>query len=153
MTAFQFTQKSTLTTSPEKLWTDITQFKNINYELMPFARMTCPKHLNTLAPDTIPLDTPLFKSIILLLGIIPIDLHCLQISQFKPQQGFWENSSSMMHRTWQHTRTLTPINEHNTQISDTLLFEPRLPFVGYLLLPIYKMVFENRHQKLIRKYG
>lgn len=149
---FAFSISSGLHVAHTQLWTDLTQFKNINYELMPFARMTCPKQLAILAPETIPLNTFLFNSIILLLGFIPIDIHRLRLSNFQPNQRFDEHSISLLHQSWKHTRILQPIANKTTKITDIVQFKPRLPLIGYLLLPIYKIVFNNRHRKLTARY-
>lgn len=150
---YSLTRQSTLPIDKAELWKAITQFDNINYELMPLAYMTYPAAAKTLVLDTVPLHTTLFTSIILLFGCIPIDLHRLQLSDFKPEQGFWEHSHSLTHSAWKHTRTLQTLPDGQTQLIDHVQFEPRLPLVGYLLLPVYCLIFGHRHKRLQKKYA
>jgi ligand-binding SRPBCC domain-containing protein len=147
MKNFTFQVESPVNCESEKLWLHVTQMQNINYELMPFARMTYPKERAALNVSDVPLQTTLIKSVILLFGFIPVDLHLLRLDNIVSGQAFYENSTTLMHCYWKHTRTLKP-KGNVTVIKDEVSFSPRLPLVGHLLLPVYRHIFQHRHRKL-----
>ena len=151
MRDFTFTIQSEVNTTKEILWQHITQMKNVNDELMPFAKMTYPATTSEIAGREVPLQQVLFKSVILLFGFIPIDLHYLRLDKREYGTAFYENSYSFQHHYWKHTRTII---ERNGQVivCDELHFAPRISFMGYLLLPVYKMIFNNRHKQLCKQF-
>ncbi|MCX6198431.1 MAG: hypothetical protein NTY88_04295 [Bacteroidetes bacterium] len=133
--------------------------KNVNAELSPFAKMTYPKEMSEIgnlpagqAGKEVPLQQVLFKSVILLFGFLPIDLHYLRLDKIDFGTAFYENSYSLQHHYWKHTRT---ISERNGKVfvKDELHFAPRISFLGYSLLPVYKVVFGNRHKNLSKLFG
>lgn len=107
----------------------------------------------------------LFHSILWLFGFIPMDLHWLGLESIG-EAGFQEASSSLLQRVWRHRRTITraessPLdapnyhdactNDGNTEllmITDEVEFLPRVPLLGYLLLPIVNFIFQHRHRRL-----
>lgn len=150
MRNYTFTLQSEVNTTKEILWQHITQMKNVNHELMPFAKMTYPKEMSEIAGREVPLHRGLFKSVILFLGVIPVDLHTLRFDKVEHGVAFFEHSYSLQHHYWKHTRVLFEDNG-KTFINDTVDFAPRIPFMGHLLLPVYKTIFANRHKQL-QKY-
>ncbi|MFV8751838.1 hypothetical protein ACNOYE_14935 [Nannocystaceae bacterium ST9] len=136
-----------------EVWAHASSMIGINRELMPIVRMTHPRETASLADvDAVPLDQLLFRSWILLFGLIPIDRHMLRLRALDPPHGFHEDSWSWMQRRWQHRRTLAAIDETHTRVDDIVEFEPR--FGGaWLLRPIYQRVFEHRHAVLRRRFG
>ncbi len=114
---------------------------------MPYAKMTYPTSRSEIANNEVPLQQVLFKSIILLFGFIPVDLHYLRLDKIDAGTAFYENSYSLQHYYWKHTRTIIESNM-KVFVRDELHFSPRISFLGYVLLPIYKMIFRNRHRQL-----
>jgi ligand-binding SRPBCC domain-containing protein len=147
MRNYTFTIQSAINADKATVWQHITQMKNVNAELMPYARMTCPKHLAAFGDNNVPLNQTLFKCVVLLFGFIPIDIHHLRFDKIDYGTAFYENSVTATHRYWKHTRTLT---EHNgkTIVKDELHFSPRIPLLGPMLLWYIKKTFQNRHKKL-----
>lgn len=114
---------------------------------MPFARMTYPKERSEIGTDKVPFKQTLFKSIVLLFGFIPSDIHCLRFDKSDEGSAFYENSISLLHRYWKHTRTIFE-RDGKTFLRDEIDFLPRVFPMGYLLLPFIKTIFRNRHKKL-----
>ncbi|HLP19769.1 MAG TPA: hypothetical protein VK174_05685 [Chitinophagales bacterium] len=152
MRDFAFIIQSEVNATKEILWQHITLMKNVNGELMPFAKMTYPQHMAEIGGREVPLQVVLFKSVILLFGFMPIDLHYLRLDKLEYGTAFYENSYSLQHQYWKHTRTII---EHDAKVfvCDELHFGPRIFFMGYLLLPIYKMIFRHRHKQLRRYFA
>ncbi|HRG89159.1 MAG TPA: hypothetical protein PLW44_09085 [Chitinophagales bacterium] len=147
MRDFTFTIQSEVNTAKEILWHHIMQMKNVNAELMPFAKMTYPKEMSEIGGREVPLNTVLFKSVILLFGFIPVDLHYLRLDKLDYGKAFYENSYSLQHHYWKHTRSIIERNG-KTYVRDELHFAPHISFMGYVLLPVYKLIFNNRHKQL-----
>ena len=100
----------------------------------------------------LPQRQQLFKSWILLFGIIPIDRHSFYLDTIYPEEGFSESSSSAINASWCHVRKITP-QSTGCCVIDTVSYKSRLPFVDVILKPAYKLVFWRRHQNLRLKYG
>lgn len=149
---FTFSIHSKINTDKQTLWQHITQMKNVNYELMPIVRMTYPADKTSLSGVDVPLQTTLFTSTILLFGFIPIDLHHLALDKVIEGEAFYENSTTLTHQYWKHTRTLTAV-DGGTLVKDEVSFQPRIGFLGYIFLPIYKQVFKHRHRRLVKLFN
>jgi ligand-binding SRPBCC domain-containing protein len=148
---FTFSIESEINASKELVWQHVTQMKNVNAELMPYVRMTYPDERSEIAGREIPLNTVLFKSVLLLFGFIPIDLHFLRLEKLDTGNAFYENSYSLQHHYWKHTRTLKEVNG-KTLVRDEVHFAPRISITGYLLLPVCKTIFRNRHKQLQKHF-
>ena len=147
MQDFTFSIESEINSTKEILWWHITQMKNVNAELMPFARMTYPNEVSEIGNKEVPLQQTLFKSAILLFGFIPIDLHYLRLDKIDFGTAFYENSYSLQHHYWRHTRSILERNG-KVCVSDEVHFAPRISFIGDAFLPIYRAIFANRHKQL-----
>lgn len=152
MQDFTLTIESSINSTKEILWMHITQMKNVNAELFPFAKMTYPKEISEIGSNEVPLQQVLFKSIILLFGFIPIDLHYLRLDKLDYGTAFYENSYSLQHHYWKHTRTISE-RKGKMFVKDELHFAPRVSFQGYVLLSVYKMIFKNRHKNLATAFN
>lgn len=119
---------------------------------MPLVRMTYPQQMSEIGHRGVPLRQPLFTSVVLLFGFVPIDLHKLCFDRIAYGHAFYENSTTTTHRYWKHTRTLTA-DGAKTLLQDELHFSPRIPALGALYLPIVKFVFRHRHKKLQRFFA
>lgn len=150
MQDFTFTIQSEVNATKKILWPHITQMQNVNAELMPFAKMTYPAAMSEIGGREVPMGIVLFKSVILLFGFIPVDLHYLRLTKLDMGTAFYEDSYSLQHHYWKHTRTILEQND-KTFVHDELHFAPRIGFMGYVLLPVYKTIFANRHKQL-QKY-
>jgi ligand-binding SRPBCC domain-containing protein len=159
MRDFTFSIESEIHSTKEILWQYVTQMKNVNAELMPFAKMTYPKEMSEIgnppdgrAGNDVPMHQVLFKSVILLFGFIPIDRHYLRLDRIDFGTAFYENSYSLQHHYWKHTRTISECNG-KIFVKDELHFAPRISFLGYLFLSVYKIIFANRHKQLRKVFS
>ncbi|MBS1613192.1 MAG: hypothetical protein JST49_10255 [Bacteroidetes bacterium] len=148
---FTFSIQSKVNADKQALWQHVTQMQNVNYELLPIVRMTYPADRAALNGADVPLHTPLFTSVLLLFSIIPIDLHHLAFDKIDDGNAFYENSTTLTHKYWKHTRTLTA-TDGGTWVKDEVTFQPRLPLLGHLFLPVYKQVFAHRHRRLTKLF-
>lgn len=147
----RFTLSSDLSISPHKFWSGMSM-SAVNSELAPLIHMTSPskwKHSPLADWST---GRVLFRSIILLFGVLPVDVHHLRLDHIYPGRGFLERSSSWTNSLWQHERTTTETN-FGCIVTDTVSIQGRIPFVESLLLPIYRVVFRHRHSRLKALYG
>jgi len=146
----KFELSSTLDCSKETIQRTLTM-EGVNAELGPLVRMTAPPAWQNVPIPEWPEKEPLFKSWILLFGLVPIDRHSFYFDSVDAG-GFSEASSSWMNRLWRHTRQIDSV-ESGVRVKDAVEFELRLPFLGRLLLPIYKAVLQRRHRYLRRMHG
>ena len=56
-----------------RVWERISTFEGVNDELRPLLRMTAPRHLRTLDPADVHLGERIFRSWVLLFGLLPVD--------------------------------------------------------------------------------
>lgn len=146
-----FSVASLLHAPPEIVWQRITTFEGVNEELMPIVRMTAPGHMRALSPADVTPGERLFRSWILLFGLIPIDYDDVTVMRIDENRGFLERSPMLTQRVWEHERTLAP-RDGGTLLSDRVEFQPRLPGGG-LLTPVFRAVFRHRHRRLRRRFG
>jgi hypothetical protein len=126
--------------------------KEVNRELWPLARMTAPARWRSRPIRDWPEGERLFRSWILLLGLLPVDRHVFQLRRIAPDEGFTEQSSSLANAVWRHRRRILQSGS-GCRITDTVEYRSRLPLAGRLLNPVYRMVFRHRHRRLRRLYG
>jgi ligand-binding SRPBCC domain-containing protein len=146
-------QQSLLAASPGAVWAWVSTFEGINDELGPLMRMTAPARVRALDPSDVVLGERIFRSWVLLFGVIPIDYDDLTLIALEPGRGFHERSQMLSMRVWEHRRTLDPAGDQATRVSDRLSFEPRLPGSGPLLERIIRAMFRHRHRRLRRRFG
>jgi ligand-binding SRPBCC domain-containing protein len=145
-------QESVLSASPEAVWQWVSTFEGINDELRPLMRMTAPGRIRALEPSDVVLGERIFRSWVLLFGVVPIDFDDLTLVALEPGRGFQERSRMMSMRVWEHDRTLTPEGD-GCRVVDRLGLEPRLPGTGPLLERFIRMTFRHRHKRLRRHFG
>ena len=152
-TDFEFEVESIVPASPERVWARVSTMEGVNAELAPIVRMTCPAELSgrVMDPEVVPLNTRVFRSWILLFGIVPIDYDDLTFVRIEPGRGFLESSAMLTQRRWVHQRTLEPV-AGGCRVTDRVRFEPRLPFGGSLMRAVFRRVFEHRHRRLRRAF-
>jgi len=131
------------------VWTRISSWEGVNYELSPIIRMTHPKRFPRIAD--IPADGKShFVSYLLFLGFIPIDAHRFGLRRLEAPHFFHECSSNLLMKTWSHHRTITVIEE-GVEVRDECSFVARISGLGWLLQRVYSQVFRRRHRRL-RKF-
>lgn len=146
-----FAISTELTVTPQAFWQRMSM-ATVNAELMPLVRMTAPpawRH-RPLAQWTA--GHVLFRSVILLFGFIPVDVHALRFEHLFPEGGFLERSQSWANRLWQHERTTIP-TASGCIVTDRLTVQGRVPFAAVMLMPVYRLVFRHRHRRMRALYG
>jgi ligand-binding SRPBCC domain-containing protein len=146
-------QQSLLAAPPDAVWARVSTFEGINDELRPLMRMTAPARVRALDPSEVVLGERIFRSWVLLFGLIPIDYDDLTLIALEPGRGFHERSRMLSMRVWEHERTLEPAGDSATRVGDRLSFEPRLPGSGPLLERFIRATFRHRHRRLRRRFG
>jgi ligand-binding SRPBCC domain-containing protein len=142
-----FEVASVVPATPERVWERVTTFEGVNDELMPVARMTCPRALRRIDPAIVPIGRTWFRSWILLFGVVPFDYDDLRLLAIEPGRSFHEDSTMLTQRRWVHRRDLEPV-AGGTRVRDRVDFEPRLPLPGPLLRAVFQAVFRHRHRRL-----
>jgi len=145
-----FSFSSELRAPPEEVWSHATHMQGVNREFFPLVRMTWPGG----ATDGL---TPvpgqrLFRSWILLFGLLPIDYDDLSFAEFEPGRRFLERSVLFSQRQWVHERIVTP-TAMGCRLTDSVRFIPRLRPLGSLHLALFRLAFRWRHRNLRRLFS
>jgi hypothetical protein len=123
----------------------------VNDELWPIFRMTHPPGLDRL-PDDAPTGVRLFRSWVLLFGILPVDYDDLTLVRVEPGRGFLESSRLLTSRRWEHERTIGAASPGSV-LTDRITFEPRVRAAGPALFRITRSLFAHRHRRLRKAFG
>ena len=148
----QVEMRSRLDASRERVWERVTTLEGISDELMPIMRMTAPADVDALRPEDIVPGQRLFRSWVLLFGLIPFDYDDITIERIEPGHGFHERSKMLSQRVWEHQRWLEPDGD-GCLVTDRLRFEPRLGLPGRWVEPLIRAIFRHRHRRLRRHFG
>jgi hypothetical protein len=133
------------------LWARIAGFAGVNDELAPWFRMTAPAGSVTLSAD-LATGTPLFRSWLLLFGVVPVEFDLIGFERIVVGAGFAERSRMGLLAPWWHDRWLDDV-PGGTRITDRLRFGARLPGGDALAAPIVRALFRHRHRRLARRFG
>ena len=147
--------ESLLAAPADVVWERVSTFEGVNDELRPLLRMTAPARVRALDPADVVLGERMFRSWVLLFGLIPIDYDNLSIAALEPGRSFHEKSTMLSMRSWQHERTLTPLTDAVTRVHDRITFEPRIllrPSAGPFRR-VFAAFFAHRHRRLARHFG
>jgi ligand-binding SRPBCC domain-containing protein len=145
VSAVVLTFTSDLAASPEEVWKWIISMDGILAEMSPIMKMTAPPSTTGLADIAITPGKRLFRSWVLLFGVLPIDRSDLTLLSLDPGKGFVEESPMLSMKLWRHERSLLPSGT-GTTLTDKLTFEPR--FLPRATVWFIRKVFDNRHRVL-----
>jgi hypothetical protein len=151
MAAYRFSCSSDLAVGADVMLATLT-LNGVNAELWPLVRMTAPAAFAQRPLSAWPERQHLFNSWILLFGVLPVDRHAFYLQSVMPGRGFVETSSSTINALWKHERTIIPL-EAGCRVIDSVEYRCRVPLLGYLLKPLYTLVFWRRHRYLKSRYG
>lgn len=131
------------------VWERVVDPDGINHEMRPWMTMTMPRAVQGMTVDTVPLERPLGRAWLRLLGVLPFDYDRLTIVELEPGRRFLERSTMLSMRRWEHERTLTPV-EGGTRVHDRVTLQPRLPVPGFarLLARVVDAFFQHRQRRL-----
>jgi ligand-binding SRPBCC domain-containing protein len=136
----------------DAVWLQVSTMGGVNEELAPWLAMSFPAEASGRRVSVDDVGQPLFTSTIRILGILPYDRHTMRLTRVVPGEGFLEESTSWMMRSWRHERTLSAEAE-GTKVTDRVTFEPRTPGVLPLVERVVRAVFQHRHAVLARRFG
>ena len=146
MISLQF--ESRLSAPRERVWDWIVSMDGISGEMWPILRMTTPRGVRRLADVDVKPGTRLFRSYVLLFGVLPIDWSDLTLLELERGRGFVEESPMGSMRRWRHERRIVdcPDDPSAVLLVDRLTFEPRWArtIVGWFV----HRFFEHRHRRL-----
>jgi len=138
--------RSRLATDRQTLWAHASSMDGVNAELAP-VHMSHPADA-AIGPD-VPLGQPLFRSLVTLWRMVPLDLHELALVDVHAGEGFHESSRSLLERRWVHHRTLVDAPD-GVELTDEVEFEPRM--LGPLVARVIGATFARRHAPLRRLF-
>ncbi len=141
---------SSLSAPVDEVWAHASTMKGVNLELSPWVRMTVPAHARDKRLSDLVPGREGFVSVLLLLGVVPFDVHHLTIERLDAA-GFQEDSWSWLQRRWRHERQIVPVRS-GCVVTDRVEFAPRLG--GALVVaPIVRAIFASRHRTLRARFG
>ena len=140
-----------LSAAPEILWIHAVSPAGVNRELRPLLRMTFPPGVSDLTASWRPGER-LFRSWLLLGGLLPVEYDDVAFSEVEPGRRFLELSSLLSQRVWAHERIIEPAS-HGCRLTDRVRFVPRVPWLASSYAPVFKAVFRLRHRNLRRLFG
>jgi ligand-binding SRPBCC domain-containing protein len=148
-----FEHSSVIPAPAARVWERVISPKGINHEMKPWMTMSMPRSARGMTVDTVPLNVVLGRAWIRLFGLIPIDYDALSIIELEPGRYFHEKSTMASMRNWEHERTLTPLDDGTTRVTDRITFEPRIPGVGAIFARVFRAFFGHRHRRLARYFA
>ncbi len=143
--------ESRLAAPPERLWAWMTDLRCIRREMMPLLAMTAPRGVHTLTDLAVEPGRRLFRSVLLLGGILPVDVSDLTLASVTVGRGFVERSPMLSMRLWEHRREVRDAGDGAAVLRDTLTFESRLG--RRLATWVVRRLFTHRHRVLRRVHG
>lgn len=124
----------------------------VNEELGPVFRMTAGSFRGRSLFEA-RTGEPLFRSWLLLGGVVPVDFDHLRFEEIDPESGFVEASTMASMSEWRHERRVTDLPGGGCRVVDRLSFRPRVPGTGAALARFVAFVFRHRHRRLRARYG
>lgn len=147
----EFEVASVLAAAPAAVWARVATMAGVNHELGPWLRMTSPPGAR-LDAGAVVTGVRVFRSRLLLFGVLPVDYDDLTFVRFDEGRGFLERSPMLSARVWEHERLLEPAGE-GCRVTDRVRFVPRVGIVAPLQRAIVAMVFRHRHRRLRGWFG
>ena len=145
--SYRFEQRSELPgVTCAEVWKRVASWEGVNDELGPWVYMSHPGEFPRV--DDVPADgRSHFTSVLLLLGVVPVERHRLALREVVREQFFDEVSSNLTMRIWSHRRDVRDI-PNGVEVTDQCSFTPRSPLLGPPLLWLYQRIFRRRHHRL-----
>ena len=148
----RFDISTRLAATPADVWADCTSVQGVARELSPWFRMTFPRGIEDLTPPNVELGKRLFRSWMLLFGVLPVDFDDVTFVELEPGHRFVERSTMASQRVWLHERIVEPC-DGDTLITDRLEWEGRLPGAELVFAAVVPRLFGWRHRQLKRNFG
>jgi ligand-binding SRPBCC domain-containing protein len=150
----EISRSTPLRAAPADVWRHATSLDGINREMGPWLKMTAPPEARGLALDDagVALGEPLFTSVVLFGGVVPVERMRVTITELEPGRRFVERSPMLAVRAWRHERTIDA-HPAGCLISDRVSFEPRVGAASALLRSAIGAFFAHRHRQLGRLFN
>jgi ligand-binding SRPBCC domain-containing protein len=145
--------RSRLAAPADRVWERVSTFAGINDELWPLLRMTAPAHVTGIDPARVRPGGRVFRSRLLLFGVLPVEHDDLTLVSIEAGRGFHERSQMLSMRVWEHERRIEPDGDLACVVHDRVAFEPRIAVLGGALTPVVRGLFAHRHRRLHRRFG
>jgi hypothetical protein len=149
MGRFELTFQSALPVTPARAWQWASSIEGVSAELWPILKMTHPARVAAMDERQVAVGQPLFRSWILLGGVLPIDRTDLTPIEIEPGHRFLERSPMLSMRLWQHERVIEPVGPGSSRLTDRLVFEPRV--FGIAIAWFIERLFHHRHRVLRKR--
>ena len=95
----------------------------------------------------------IFRSWVLLFGVLPIDFDDLTLIALEHGRGFHERSRMLSMRVWEHERALEPVARVAAGFSIASPSSRGYPASDRCLSASSVLTFRNRHRRLRRQFG
>jgi ligand-binding SRPBCC domain-containing protein len=149
----QLSFHSRLQAPAEDVWKHSTNFDLLNREFAPWLKMTSPNSSLLEVPQGSQLPVQLFRSYILLFGILPVEYDDIGLEAWQEGRWFQEDSTMLSMKVWRHRREILPQGEGSCRIQDDLEFVPRIGVLGPAARLAAGLVFSHRHNRLRTIFG
>ncbi len=123
----------------------------MNREFRPLLRMTFPPHVTDLTAGAEP-GRRLFRSWMLLGGVVPVEYDDLAFEEVEPGHRFLERSTLLSQRAWQHERIVEPVGD-GARLTDRVSFAPRVSWLDGLYRVVFLAIFRWRHRNVRALFG
>jgi hypothetical protein len=147
----EFSIASRLDIPPADAWEHAISPAGVNREFHPLLRMTFPLDTTDLTTSWRPGER-LFRSWLLLGGILPLEYDDVTLVEVEPGHRFLERSPLLSQRVWEHERVIEAA-PGGCRLTDRLRFVPRLTQLTSVYATIFATVFRFRHRNLRRIFG
>jgi ligand-binding SRPBCC domain-containing protein len=148
----EFQISSIVPADVESVWAHASSMKGVSRELWPLLRMTYPGGADSLVREPFVPGERLFRSRLLLFGILPIDRSDLTLIELQPGSRFLERSPMATQRVWEHERLLEPV-AGGTRVTDRLTWRGRFAGAGMMFGLSVPILFKWRHRRLKHIFG
>ena len=145
--------ESRLRAPRERVWEWISSVAGISAEMWPYFRMTAPRNARSLADLKPRPGVPMFRSIVFLFGVLPIDYSDMTLLELDEGHGFIEQSPMGSMELWRHERRILPCpgEPASVLLVDRLTFRPRM--ARRVVRWFIHRVFVHRHAVLRATFG
>jgi hypothetical protein len=144
---------SHLAASRADVWAAVSTMAGVNDELRPFIRMTHPRDRQSLTDARFVPGELVFRSWLLAGGVLPVDRHSLVLERVIDGEGFDEQSTSWVQRSWRHERRVVDEGDGTCTLTDHLVAVPRVRLMRPVLAWAVAFLFRRRHRYLVEHFG
>jgi hypothetical protein len=146
------TLRSRLDAPPADVWRAITDLRSVDEERGPWLSQAAPFGYDRLTDSLAGWSDPLFTTTVWAGGVVPVDQASFHLDVFEDRRRLVSHGRSLWFRSFRHERVLEA-RDGRVELVDRVLFEPSLPGLGTVLLPLVAALYEARHRVLRARHG